>query len=358
MKQIHCDVLILGGGPAGTLAATRLSKSGMDVIQVVKGPGNQVRPYEVLAPATRQLLFANGLSEPVQGTSDCRGVLSMWEGATPHFYDYRFMTAQTGLTIDRDSFHQSLAITAKEAGVRVISMDNDRPLLPDIENDKCSVITVGQCTEITFRFVIDARGRQSNPIGAGHIKREYHSELIALSTPFVLQEQWHDCLIVEAAEHGWWYIPPTVGKHSQLVFLTDMDILPKTADNKKEWLRNSYRQSLLLPSLTDQLPAFDQIKGTDARFSRLSCPRHHNCMAVGDSAIALDPLSGTGTWTALSSAEMAVSVILNNGEAEVYNSWCQQVFEHEQQMYFQTYASAAHRFREAIFWKRRLDGKH
>jgi len=352
---MKCEVLVIGGGPAGTLVATNLARSGKKVIQLVSSEQSKGRPFEVLTPATRQLLRKNNLSEPEIMVSKCRGVLSVWEDSKPDFHDYEFATCVPGLSIDRNAFHHSLQNDAVATGVYLVKISRpgiNKSIARLGEYNYCEI--EGGPAIIGPELIIDASGRQSN-FTDEHSQKKYFSNQVA----FYISHQvsnWTDYLLVEAVPEGWWYIPPSIEGRTQLVFLTDMDNIPVNHIERAKWLSHCYKESIIINKFAVVQPNFENAKGTDARFFRQSVPVHHKRICVGDSALALDPLSGSGTWAALAGAEQLASLINKGGEISTsYCEWYQDFFEREHILYKETCLKALERFPNSEFWKRKLN---
>lgn len=352
--MLRGDVLVVGGGPAGTLVASSLARTGASIIQLVNPAQPPERPFEVLAPATRRLLAQYGLTEPAWRTEPCRGVLSYWGESQPTFHDYKLSTCFSGLTVDRIAFHESLIACSEAAGVRMLRsakiVQEQHPWQPD---KALEILVDRQSILIGAGLLIDATGRNGSPCAPKHIRREYFNRLVALSTPFKAL-QWQDCLIVEAAPEGWWYLPPSIEGKTQLVFLTDADILPRGPNERRVWLSRQYNSTRVIADTATNTPSFHQLQGTDARFSRISTPVDGQWVAVGDTALALDPLSGTGTFTALTSAAQIVETIRHQQKVGMdYTEWWNHATEYEKFMSSDVYEQAANRFPSSIFWNRR-----
>src|SRR5215510_16073874 len=75
-----CDVIILGGGPAGAAAAITLARAGHSVVVIEKSQYEQARIGETLPPAARLSLAGLAVWEPflAAGHLPSPAVQSVW----------------------------------------------------------------------------------------------------------------------------------------------------------------------------------------------------------------------------------------------------------------------------------------
>src|SRR3954470_7591197 len=122
-----CEILIVGGGPAGTSTAVALARAGVDVMLVDRARFPRPKPCaEYLSPEASRILDAMGVLEAVEstGAAQLRGVLVRApNGATirgefiaGHAYTpYR----ERGLSVRREVLDKVLIDSARAAGVNV-----------------------------------------------------------------------------------------------------------------------------------------------------------------------------------------------------------------------------------------------
>ncbi|MEO7755715.1 MAG: FAD-dependent monooxygenase, partial [Dokdonella sp.] len=118
---IECDVLVVGGGPGGSTAATLLRRQGRRVLQLEKDRHPRFHIGESLLPANLPIFDALGVMEKVRAL----GVLKMGadfpseEGnyQTFHFARSLGTTPPHAFQVKREEFDAMLFEHARETGV-------------------------------------------------------------------------------------------------------------------------------------------------------------------------------------------------------------------------------------------------
>src|SRR5580765_5131582 len=134
MRDEQTDVVILGGGPAGTAAAITLCRnSPLSVLVIEPSDYSSPRIGETLSPGTQGLLrylnvwdqFASDGHEPSYGTT------ASWGTSRLQTRDFIFSQFGTGWHLDRQRFDRMLADAAETAGAdvwtnaRMVNFDRD-----------------------------------------------------------------------------------------------------------------------------------------------------------------------------------------------------------------------------------------
>jgi flavin-dependent dehydrogenase len=305
------DVAVVGGGPAGAATARRLATAGRSVVLLERSRYDGTRVGETLAPWVCEPLRSLGVWDRFRalGPVPSWGTRSVWAAPAPDDHAHLLGTHGPGWHVDRCAFDRMLADAAANAGADVLT---------GWTVDHCSTDAAGWRVRSTngrtvrARVLVDATGRRAGPGRSLGASRESFDRLVAVaggwSSVDVASEQY---LLVEAADQGWWYTAPVPGAARVGMLLTDADLCRNLglADAA------AWHSALLTTRATAQRvrgqPPSGRLRVHPAGSSRLV--RHGDSrpwLAVGDAALAVDPLSGSGVARALRMAESAADTIL------------------------------------------------
>lgn len=313
-----CDVLVMGGGVAGSATAIALARSGCSVTLIEPLNCTSQGVGEALPPETRPVLARLGLWDRFRsdGHLTSFGTQACWGGSDPYENNFLFSPYGSGWCLDRAKFNAMMFESARAAGARTLRPANI--LLPEL---RCGTWHLDMsCADgapgLRARFLVDATGRRASIARAQGARSIVCDRLLAIVGRYGRSSQRsqsrgaqsHCPVLIEAVENGWWYSASIPGEELAVAYLTDSDQLPHDRGRFAFW-----------PRLMAEAPhTWDRVRNRTVSGQLFAISAHTSCLehtcgptwlAVGDAAASLDPLSSHGIHKSLLSGVMAAQVI-------------------------------------------------
>ena len=158
------DVLVVGGGPAGSTAAGQLAALGYDVALIDKQHHPRETVGESVLPSAWRYFDLLGVTEAVDQCKFVRkagGVVAWGDQITQiSFKDFAY--DRPGLHVERDEMDHVLLRHAQSRGVRVFEGYRATTVLTDLAGG-ASVAVIGgdERKQVSCRYLIDATGQAS-----------------------------------------------------------------------------------------------------------------------------------------------------------------------------------------------------
>ena len=117
----QCDVVVIGGGPAGSVAASRLAMDGFSVVLLEKAKHPRPNVGESLIPQFWKFTDLIGASASIEsdGFIPKSGGLSLWRGQLRQLKFSDFGYSRPGLHVERDRFDLLLLERTRANGAQV-----------------------------------------------------------------------------------------------------------------------------------------------------------------------------------------------------------------------------------------------
>lgn len=361
---------VIGGGIAGATTVISLAKAGVNLVWL--RPAWQATAYKVgesLAPAANPILSSLGLLHLLEGSSHRRAnvTFSAWGQNALSERNSVVHLEGAGSIIDRMKFEQDLFLLANDVSTLVIE-----DTLQTLSEDEGHWEIKGHSgTQAKSRFVIDATGR-SQVLGkrlanSGHIQSKTSDHLVSVYS-FLNQKNTSNvtptpATLIESVADGWWYASLLPSQQLALNYYSDPDIMPKgLTTDLNIWLDLIQQTTHIAHWIEDaefELDSPPQLTSASTRWLTPAADVHNGAgwAAIGDAAVAFDPLSAHGMTTALWAAARMPEVVQTYlvGNLHVLNQYAGAVEEgrkeYEQQrnaIYLQE-----KRFQQNVFWQRR-----
>jgi flavin-dependent dehydrogenase len=347
------DVLVAGGGAAGSAAALDLSRRGLSVALIEQDDYRALRIGETLPPMIRQQLTALGVWDRFRecGPLESYGIQTAWESATPRHQDFLRNPYGCGWHVDRARFDAMLAAAAAQAGAALfVSARGSECHRQEDGRWRLEASLGGATLTLTGRVLVDATGRKALFAARQGAQPQVSDRLIAAVTLSDTSDPAQQTLI-EAVEQGWWYSAPLPDGRMVFAYMTDSDLW------KNPVWSELVEQAPLTSARAAHLPVpppFQIVSAASVIRKPVAGP---GWIAIGDAALAFDPLSGQGVFKSIESGMRAAAAIARalTGEAAAfgeYETWVQETYRDYLRLRAQFY-EAVRRWPGSPFWDRR-----
>ena len=353
--------VILGGGVAAYSAAISLAAQGIKAV-ILNRQNSRRKPNPVgehLPPEGKILLETLGLGQVLTSSHhrDSTGVVSHWSSHIGIERNYLFNPAGQGLNLDRQKFNETLLQASRAAGIDIINFERLNTISSHALGHSIEVVIGGKAIKYHADFLIDATGRSAivaRNFGAEIFRQD---KLVGLYSYFKDTPCLDSRLTIEALEDGWWYTAPLQNNHIVAVYMTDSDLMPRGASARRQfWLDRLAASSAAFKRLGDKKEP-ENFQIVDAATQSLSQGCGKNWVAIGDAAMAFDPISAAGMTKALSSGINAADIVISHHRGLAFNV---QNYQQDVDRKFQDYKVSARtayahvtHFPESKFWSRR-----
>jgi flavin-dependent dehydrogenase len=349
------DVVILGGGPAGCATALALKRHApaLSILILEATRLDKPRIGEVLAPTARPLLDQLGVGAAFRRLDSLRsaGLISTWGLCAGIAVDDALSRATgSGVFLDRGAFDRMLVEAAIAAGIEVRLGIR----FADFERVE-GHWRLGQGLE-PARFLVDATGRAAvfaRRIGIG---RHHFDDQVGLYC-FFEDSSADQRLLIEPVESGWFYSALLPDGRRAVALFTHRDLArERHLRDPQIWLEQTGMTRVLKTWLEGARPV-SGISSHSASTCRLETAVGEDWLAVGDAALALDPLAGQGLvkalahgfWAAYAAADLLAGRIEAKAKyQQVVASEVEPFLKEQRELY-----DREKRWAAAPFWRQR-----
>lgn len=318
--RVDCDVLVIGGGPAGSSAATVLARKGWRVLQLEKDRHPRFHIGESLLPCNLPILDELGVLEKTRAL----GVLKL--GAdfpsgdrgyqTFHFRRALGTSPPHAFQVKREEFDQMLFENARDNGVDA----RDRVKVESVSSEGIGKVSArardeaGNAIDISARYLVDASGRETVLGSAFKLKRKNSKHQSA-----AIFAHFHDVehrpgeeagnISIYRFDHGWcWFIPLRDDIMSIGCVCLPEYLKQRRGDNEK-FLLDTLKQMPEACKRMHNARMTGEVRVTgnySYTCSRMSGP---GWIMAGDAWAFVDPVFSSGVYLAMHSGTRAGALI-------------------------------------------------
>jgi flavin-dependent dehydrogenase len=341
--QTSTQILVIGGGPAGSTTATLLAREGFEVTLIEKEFFPRYHIGESLLPSCLEILDMIGAREKIEtyGFQRKNGGYFDW-GNDSWVLNFNELHHPYSFQVIRSEFDHLLLEHAKTQGVKVyegtdirrLNFDGERPrsaIWAQVDGEK-------QTGEISFDYLIDASGR-TGVMAMRYLKnRHYHDSFQNVA----IWGYWKGAgrmsfapegsIAVGSVQDGWlWGIP--LHDDTMSVGL----VLHKTTFKEKRQQSTSLKDIYM--SAINECPLITNLlKSATLVSDNLQTEQDYSYMAnsisgpgyflVGDAACFIDPLLSTGVHLATHGSMLAAASLASLIRGEVTQEQALAFYEH------------------------------
>ena len=295
MRQIKCDVVVVGAGPAGSMTAKWAAKNGVDVVLIEKRQeiGAPVRCGEGISKAW---LDEVGIEvDPKWIARDIKGAKFVSPTGFTYFVDEKNAGNEVGWVVDRVFFDKALAKDAAKAGAKIMLKTAATGLIwKDGKVAGVKAVSHGEEIEILADAVVGADGYESQIGRWAGIDTSLKPNDILTCYQYRLTNIKYDCdycefVLGSAAPGGYvWVFPKT--EDTANVGLGILTPLIKNLGDPKMYLDKFIAET---PGLKDGQP-LECVAGAVSVCAPLDSVCIDHVILVGDAARQIDPITGGG----------------------------------------------------------------
>ena len=322
VADCECEVLVIGGGPAGSTAATLLARVGRKVILLEKAHHPRFHIGESLLPMNLPVFERLGVLDKVRQMGVFKPGADFEADNARGYNTFAFNRAignspPHAYQVLRQDFDKMLFDHARTTGAD--AREGHEVLAVEQSNARCSLVDVrtddGGNYRITARYVMDATGRDAFLSAKKRLRRKNPDHQSAAIFGHFRNARFRPGpdagnISIYRFEQGWmWMIPLPDGVMS-VGAVCRPAYLKQRKGTAVEFLLETLKRNAGLAKRIEQAELIgDEVRVTgnySYDSTRMGGP---GWVLIGDAFAFLDPVFSSGVYLAMSGAEQAASVV-------------------------------------------------
>jgi flavin-dependent dehydrogenase len=317
-----CDVVVIGGGPGGSTAATLLARRGYRVIALEKAHHPRFHIGESLLPMNLPVFERHGVLDKVRALGVFKRGADFETDNERGYNTYAFARAigqspPHAYQVWRQDFDKMLYEHARDSGAdareghEVVGVGQSGPRESRLEVRRDD----GASYTIQARYVVDASGRDALLSSRRKLRRknvQHQSAAIFGHYRGATARPGEDAgnISIYSFEHGWMWMIPLPGGVMSVGAVCRPEYLKRRKGRTIEFLLDTLKQNPALWRRIEHAQLIDEEVRVTGNYSYDSTQMGGpGWILVGDAFAFLDPVFSSGVYLAMSGAEQAAELV-------------------------------------------------
>jgi len=312
-----CDVLVIGGGPAGTTAAALLAERGVDTIMLEKDAHPRFHIGESLLPNNLRILDRLGLLRQTKTMGVLKPGAEFFSDATGRSIAFPFARSLNraythAYHVRRSEFDELLFTNARRRGVRASEHNRVTEITFAARpgaRARVMAITPGGPRLIAPRFVLDASGRDTFMANRLRTKKSNkHINNTAVFAHYRGVATWSGetagYIGVHLAEDGWFWMIPLDNEVMSVGFVGTPAAYRQRDGSMSAFFERRLQESPTVSIRMAGAERISEVRATGNFSYRARSAWGDGWMMVGDAFAFLDPIFSSGVLLAMRAGEL------------------------------------------------------